>query len=184
MTRKIFQKYKDGILGPANAVYKGYYDNNKFYMQFSDQFWFDREINGLNLVAKKEYAPEVYSFDKTTNEIIIEWGESLNHALEHGTAPIDYMQQVKDILNNLVENSIYKINTYPWTFFVINNKIKIMDTYACVSEEDKIPYSLIENIINDSNRFIFKDGFLDVKATYQKTLEYEKQFWPEEFLNG
>jgi len=184
MTRQIFQKYKNGILGPANAVYNGYFDQSKFYMQFSDQFWFERELVGLDLIKNKHYSPEIISIDSTQNEITFIWGESLNHALEHGTAPTDYKEQVKAILDDLVNSSIYKINTYPWTFFVLNNKIKIMDTYACTTEDENIPYSLVENIINDSNRFIFKDDILDVKATYQKTLEYEKEFWPEEFLNG
>jgi len=184
MTRKIFQKYKNGILGPANAVYNGFYDEKRFYMQFSDQFWFERELHGLDLIKDKEYAPQIIHIDFNNYEIVFTWGESLNHALEHGTAPLDYKEQVKEILTDLVQNSIYKINSYPWTFFVVNNKVQVMDAYACTTTDEQIPYNLIENIINDSNRFIFKDGMLDVKATYQKTLEYEKEFWPEEFLNG
>jgi len=184
MTRKIFQKYKDGILGPANAVYNGYYDDQYFYMQFSEQFWFERELQCLNLLVDKPYTPQIVHIDLTQKEITFEWGESLNHALEHGTAPKDYKEQVKEILNDLVNSGVYKINTYPWTFYIVDDKIKVMDTYACTLEKEEIPYSLVENIINDSNRFIFKDNLLDVKATYQKTLEYEKEFWPEEFLNG
>ena len=184
MTRKIFQKYKDGILGPANAVYNGYYDSDTFYMEFKDQFWFERELNCLELLQGKYYSPQLKHINIVDKQITFEWGESLNHALEHGTAPSNYKEQVKAILEDLVNSGIYKINTYPWTFFVIDDKIKVMDAYACTLTKEQIPYSLVENIINDSNRFIFKDNMLDVKATYQKTLEYEKEFWPEEFLNG
>ena len=184
MTKQIFQKYKDGILGPANAVYNAFYDDECYYMQFNDRFWYDRELHGLSLIAGKHYAPQNISTNNKERLITFNWGISLNHALEHNTAPVDYKEQVIAILDDLVNNNIYKINTYPWTFYVINNQVKLMDCYACTTTTEEIPFSLIENIINDSNRFIFKDNMLDVKATYKKTLEYEKEFWPEEFLNG
>ena len=179
-----FQKYKNGILGPANAVYDGYYNNNKFYMNFSNQFWFEREVRGLHLIKDKEYAPTLLLVDNIKNQIVFEWGESLNHTLEHNTFPLDYKDQVKSILSDLVDNCIYKINTYPWTFFILDGKVKVMDMYGGVMLKENISYHLLENIINDTDRFIFKNNMLDVKSTYQKTLEYEKQFWPEEFLNG
>lgn len=183
-SEKVFQKYKNGILGPANVVYNGYYDDDKFYMNFLDKFWFEREVHGLYLIKNKDYAPNVLSVDSTKKQIIFQWGDSLNHMLEHNTAPIDYKNQVKQILADLINNSIYKINVYPWTFFVLDNKVKIMDMYAYTTPQEEIPYNLLENIINNDDRFIFKNNMLDVKATYQKTLEYEKEFWPEEFLNG
>lgn len=181
---KVFQKYKNGVLGPANVVYNGYYNDNNFYMNFLDQFWFEREVHGLSLIKNKEYAPSILSVDNTKKQITFKWGNSLNHMLEHNTAPIDYKDQVKEILTDLVSNNIYKINIYPWTFFVLDNKVKIMDMYAHTMPQEEIPYTLLENIINNENRFIFKNNLLDVKATYQKTLDYEKEFWPEEFLNG
>lgn len=183
MTKRIFQKYKNGILGPANAVYNAFYDDNYYYMQFNDRFWYDRELHGLSLIASKYYAPNI-NIDESKLLITFDWGISLNHALEHNTAPDDYKEQVTAILEDLVSNNIYKINAYPWTFFVIDGQVKLMDCYACTTLEDEIPFSLIEDIINDNNRFIFKDNMLDVKETYKKTLEYEKEFWPEEFLNG
>jgi len=179
---KLFQKYSDdGYLCKPNAVYDAYVDNDFYYMNFYEDYFFKRELEGLNLIANKLYSPEVISVDENNLIIKIKWYDSnLNHLLyKKESIPDDWKEQINSILKDLISMNIYKVNIYPHTFYVKENKIKILDLYACSS---RIHYDKIKDIINDKNRFFFKNGFLHTKKTFEYTVKKQKEYWTESFI--
>jgi hypothetical protein len=179
---KKFQKYSnDGKLCTANAVYDALYDSEYYYMNFYESYWFEKELEGLEKIKKKSYSPEIVSINPQKLQIIIKWYDSnLNHLFfKNEVLPKNWKEQINEILLDLKSNNIYKINTYPHTFFIKNNQIKIIDLYACT---DPILEKHAIKIINDKNRFRFENGLLDIKFTYDYTVKHQSQYWPEIFI--
>lgn len=180
-----FKKYVDGNLCQATPIYNGYYNDETFVMKFHDCFWFNQEVRGLGLVSNKPYSPEILSVDALSKEIKFKWYDTnLNHIFNFNRKlPADWKQQIKVILKDLENAGLYKLNIYPHTFYVKNDKIHIMDLHACLCYDDKIEQKSIENIINDKNRFMFDNGILNIKEAYNYTLENNVGNWPEGSLN-
>jgi hypothetical protein len=184
---KHFQKYSlNGYLCKSNAVYYAEHDDNTFFMNFLHPYFFSRELQGLSLVKNKDYCPEIISIDPKNLQITFKWYQSsLNHLLNNNSKlPIDWKEQIKFIVSDLENSGILKINCYPHTFYVKENKIHIMDLYACSFKKEIIKYEDFGYIINDFNRFKFVNGILDVESTYNYTIKNNCGFWPEDFLNG
>jgi hypothetical protein len=181
-----FLKYKDGHACQATPIYNSYYNNDMFVMSFKDRYWFNLELRGIGMIGAAEYSPEIIAVDVTSMQICFKWYDTnLNHLFhKNGYLPDDWRQQIKDIITNLESVGIYKLNLYPHTFYLKDSKIHIMDLHACLSLDDKILEDDIKNIINDKERFLFKDGILDVKYAYKYTLDNNVGDWPGGRLNG
>jgi len=181
-----FKKYIDGNLCQATPIYDGLYDDDTFVMKFKDSFWFNQEIRGIGLISHKWYAPEITSVNSLEKEIKFKWYDTnLNHLFHFNkNLPNDWREQIKYILQDLKDAGLYKLNIYPHTFFVKNDKICIMDLHACLCHDDEIKQDAIGDVINDKNRFQFENGILNIKDTYEYTIKQNIGNWPGNFLNG
>jgi hypothetical protein len=175
------QKYYNGQLGPVSDLYEARYTDYAMYIQFKEKFWFDREVQYLNQLKGKPYCYELIDISNTDQMIVYKYQNSnLNHLLnEDRLDGIDYKTHVKDILTDLEQQGIRKINVYPHTFFMYDGQMKISDLYGCTTEFTSVPQETLGNIINDKERFKFVDGYLDCAATYKYTLDNSKNYWPE-----
>ena len=181
-----FFKYIDGKACQATPLYDGLYDHKQFLMPFKDQFWFDLEIKGINRLQNKFYSPTILNIDHQSLCISIDWENciNLNHAFYNGTRlPVDWKKQIKAIIKDLELSEIYRLNIYPHTFYLKNDKIYITDLYACLASNDLIQENKVTEIINNRDRFLFKDGYLDILYTYNYTIKNNVGQWPEDFLN-
>lgn len=182
-----FKKYVDGMLCIATPIYKGLYDDKIFKMCFNEQSWFDAELRNINLLSSKYYAPNILNIDSSNKEITLDWKDAcnLNHAFHKANnIPNDWLEQVKSIISDLEKSKVYKLNLYPHTFYVVNDKIHLMDLHACVLHNDTILEQDISSVINDRQRFKFVNGILDIQHTYNYTIKNNVGNWPEEFLNA
>jgi len=181
-----FFKYVDGKACNATPLYNGLYDHEKFLMSFKDEFWFNLETKGISRLQDKLYSPTILSIDHQNLCITIDWKNciNLNHALHNGIdLPTDWKQQIKDIVRDLESSNLYRLNIYPHTFYLKNDKIYITDLYACLNLKDLIQETKVSEIINNRDRFLFKDGYLDIAYTYNYTIKNNIGNWPEDFLN-
>lgn len=182
---KPFFKFSNGYACEATPLYKGSYDNSVFVMSYKDQYWFDLEVRGIKLLEDKSYSPEIISIDPAQRKITFKWYDTnLNHMLHYNKPlPKDWTNQVKEILEDLEKSNIFKLNIYPHSFYLKNDKVCVMDLYACLLIEDKITSAELEGVINDKNRFLINDNLLDIKHAYNYTIKHNIGEWPEDFLN-
>lgn len=178
---KDFYKFtSDGYPGTPNDVYKAEYNSTSYSMTFFDEFWFRRELHGLSLIEGKDYAPEIESVDEGNKRIIIKWyGTSLSHMLHYGEElPLDWAEQLQAILRDLESNNLYKLNFYPHTVYVKENKLKIQDLYGCCKGDEKITLNIVDNVIHNWDRFKFTDGYMDIVASYKRSINGNAGEWP------
>ena len=175
-----FYKYINGYLCSASPLYDGYYDNNQFKMIYKDQLWFDLEMRGFSLLSQKSYVPELLSVDLENLTLTFNWTncKNINHIMHFDEElPSDWREQIKNIIEDLEMSNLYKINLYPWTFYLKDLKIYAMDLYACLPADDTIYKKDVYHILNDKARFKFNDGILDIYETYKYTLEHNVTSW-------
>jgi|SaaInlV_125m_DNA_1040241.scaffolds.fasta_scaffold26960_2 hypothetical protein len=181
-------KYYEGFPCPNSLVYSGELIDNRLTLSFNDCIWFDRELKGIGMLSNKEYLPNIIDINVNKLEITLEHGINLNHALyENLDLPTNWQQQVLKVVDDLERSSIYKLNLYPHTFIFVNNKVKLIDLYACAGAHEKIKYSTIESIIQPASekRFKFiKDGYLEIDKIYQYTKDNNAGEWEGDMLNG
>tara|TARA_B110000977_G_C10915839_1_gene431111 strand:+ start:246 stop:809 length:564 start_codon:yes stop_codon:yes gene_type:complete len=175
-----FTKFINGYTCQATPIYDGHWINDVFVMSFKDRYWFDMELRGIGMLSNKSYAPEIQSVNTLTMQIKFKWyNTNLNHMFHYNKElPSDWRQQILDILKDLENINVYKINIYPHTFYLKDDKIHVMDLHACISTQDKISEEVLKNIINNKDRFSFKNGFLDIKYAYDYTLKNNIGDWP------
>lgn len=182
-----FFKYVNGKPCQATPLYDGQYNHELFLMPFKEQFWFDLETIGIDRLQDKIYGPSIIDIDYQTLTIVLNWKGciNLNHALYAGIdIPSNWQEQIKNIIKDLESDGIYRLNIYPHTFYLKNDKIHITDLYACLKSTDQIPEDKVSKIINNKDRFLFNNGYLDILYTYNYTIKNNIGNWPEDFLNG
>tara|TARA_B100000780_G_scaffold143026_2_gene100081 strand:- start:8711 stop:9268 length:558 start_codon:yes stop_codon:yes gene_type:complete len=181
-------KYYNGFPGPTSLVYTGELIENKLTLTFNNRDWFNRELKGIGMLSNKEYLPNVLDVNVNALSITVEHGTNLNHALyENLKLPQNWKQQVLGVVKDLEQSSVYKLNLYPHTFMFVNNKVKLIDLYACAGAHEKIEYSTIESIVQPASekRFKFiKDGYLEIDKIYQYTKDNNAGEWEGDMLNG
>ena len=182
-----FNKYVNGNPCSPSPLYNGYYDGDVFIMIFKDEYWFNLEINGINLLANKSYAPNVLDIDTVNKQITIDWENSknINHLLNFNQPlPSNWKEQIKSIILDLESSSIYKINLYPHTFYLDQSTVRIIDLYACLHKNKIVYQKDIDHIINDKTRFKFNNEILDIKETYTYTLKNNIGNWPKGVIDA
>jgi len=182
-----FYKYVDEHPCTASPLYNGYYNDTQFKIVYKDKFWFDSEVRGLDLVKEKTYAPKIASIDADSKTIIFDWKNSknVNHLINFKEKlPKNWKEQIKSIIKDLEMSGLYKINLYPWTFYVNDSKIHIMDLYACLTVDECVYKPDIYHILNDKNRFKFNNNILDIQETYKYTLKNNVEPWLGKITNG
>lgn len=174
-----FFKYYQGIKGPATSVYRGYYTDKLFIMNFDDPFWFNLEVENYNRLKDFDFIPNLVDVRNRDLTIIFEYSDTnLNHLFYHNIFPSDWYNQVKSTKEDLQNNNFYKLNFYPHTFFYQGDVLKTFDVFAIVNPSDKIPEDKVSSIINDKDRFRFQNGYLDVEYAYNYTIKHNSGNWP------
>jgi hypothetical protein len=182
----LYKKFVNGYPSNPSPLYRGVIKNNSIEYIFCNEFWFNLELKGLRRLKNETYIPEILSINNKKLSIKFKWHDTnLNHMLNFNkNLPSDWKLQIKNILHHLLLKKIYKINLYPHTFSIRNDKIYITDLYGCLHENDIVLYNDINHIINNKKRFIFKNKILNIKETYYYTIKHNIGLWPENFLNG
>lgn len=204
-----FYKHESGTLAIANMVYEPLINPNKdiFKMNFNAntyfvntnmtedlrQNWFSREINYIEKLKHKPYAPEINNIDHRNRTIEFKWYDrsvsKMIHTGEISTVS-NWQQQIKDILSDLLAENIRKSNLYPHTFYMDNsNRIRIMDLYGCSSAEDRyVSKELLKSILFDPNHPRFAQSLVgelyDTFKLYELTVKMNYGNWPGDFLNA
>ena len=181
-----YYKYVSGDQYEASPLYDGYYNDRQFKMVYKDKFWFDLEVRGFEILKEKSYAPKLLSVDIDNNTLVFDWTNSknINHIINFNEdLPINWQEQIKNIIIDLEMSSLYKINLYPWTFYVKDSNIHVMDLYACLPVDDVVYKKDIYHILNDTDRFKFNNNILDIQATYQHTLKHIVEPWLGKIIN-
>lgn len=181
-----FVKFVNGNPCQATPLYSGQYNQDVFLMPFKEKYWFDLEVKGLERLDHKSYAPKVLNIDRDKMIITLDWQGcvNLNHAFhQQAVLPSDWQSQIKTIIRDLESDNFYRLNIYPHTFYIKNYKIHIMDLYACLRLDDLVSEEHVSKIINNKDRFLFKDGYLDILYTYNYTIQHNIGDWPGDFLN-
>jgi hypothetical protein len=204
-----FYKHELGTLAIANLVYEPLISPNKniFKMNFNKneyfvnsnmtddlrQNWFAREINYMEKLKNKPYAPETLNIDHRNRTIEFKWYDrsvsKLIHTGEISTVP-NWQQQIKDIVADLMLENIRKSNLYPHTFYLDHhNHIRIMDLYGCSSTEDRyVSKELLTSILFDSTHPRFAQSLTgamyDTFKLYELTIKMNYGEWPGDFLNA
>jgi hypothetical protein len=204
-----FYKHELGTLAIANLVYEPLISPNKtiFKMNFNsnqyfvnpnmtDDFrrnWFSREINYIEKLKHKPYAPEINNIDHRNRTVEFKWYDrSLSKLIHTGeiSAVTNWQQQIKDILADLLAENIRKSNLYPHTFYMDHNdRIRIMDLYGCSSAEDRyVSKELLTSILFDSTHPRFAQSLTgeiyDTFKLYELTVKMNYGDWPGDFLNA
>lgn len=182
----LFRKYMNGNPCVPSPLYDSYYDDNLFKMVYKEEYWFNLELRGFELLKGKTYAPKLLSVDINNKTIIFDWSDSksINHIINfQDILPINWQEQIQNIILDLELSNIYKINLYPWTFYVKNSNVHVMDLYACFPKNDCIYKKDIYHILNDKNRFKFKNDMLDIQETYKYTLKHNVEPWLGKILD-
>ena len=204
-----FYKHESGTLAIANMVYEPLINPNKdiFKMNFNAntyfvntnmtedlrQNWFSREINYIEKLKHKPYAPEINNIDHRNRTVEFKWYDrsvsKMIHTGEISTVS-NWQQQIKDILSDLLAENIRKSNLYPHTFYMDNNnRIRIMDLYGCSSAEDRyVSKELLKSILFDPNHPRFAQSLVgelyDTFKLYELTVKMNYGNWPGDFLNA
>ena len=177
---KVLEKYYNGHLGPLSDLYEARYNEYCLFVQFKDEYWFNRELEYYSKLKNKSYCYELIDVVEKEKLIAYTYEDNLNHILyENRPLEFDYKKEVKNILTDLEQQGIYKVNVYPHTFFVKDGQLKISDLYGCTTDLTILPQEGLQSIVNNKDRFKFVDGFLDCKSTYKYTLEHSEDYWPE-----
>jgi hypothetical protein len=165
------------------------YYSNELMTEELYQFWFEREVKYLLMLKYRTYAPEVLDIDYGKRKIKFRWyDKSLNYLIEKNTIESisNWKDKVKAIITDLEKQGIYKINTYPHTFYFDDkNQAHCMDMYGCSDNNSRyIDIDYLRPLIrNDRFSKFTINNTVDTHELYQETISTNYAQWPGDFLN-
>lgn len=172
---KPFHKIINGKLERGSLAYDAYQSEEQYLMHFSNEFIFKKEIEHMERLSEKWYAPEVDKID--INKLMIylphyAWYNNLNHLLHEGRAPDNWKQQVNTIIEDLERANIYKLNLFTHCFYLKEGTIHIIDCYGCVFPDEIVTFGQIDPILSKQTRNLFLqfrgvDGIVNMKEAYR-----------------
>jgi len=162
-------------LEKASLAYDAYQSEDQYLMHFSDEFFFKKEIEHIDRLSEKWYAPEVEKIDIKDFKIYLQhhaWYNNLNILIHEGRAPTDWEDQVDRIIEDLERANIYKMNLFTHCFYVKEGKVHIMDCYGCTFPDEIVTFGQIDPILSKRSRNLFlqfraMDGIVDMKEAYR-----------------
>lgn len=180
------------LVDPSNSICCMDFGNSR--ITFDNTFFFLRELQYLERFKKYKWIPSILDIDKVNKRIYFEWHNgTCNNILETGqsldTICPDWEPQLKNILNNIQEQQVYKINVYPHCFFIDSFKqMRAMDFYACVDHNDYIiPIHVVKPIIGKLSIHRWEEAS-DSDAVNFKTFFYnglsKHIIWPNNVLRN
>jgi hypothetical protein len=214
MNWNYFYKIDEGWDGaPTNVLYEPFVSDDKslFLMHYNNDndyfenlhypeemvdFYFQREARWLERFQGFDFAPEVVDIDYKDRKIIYKWyNKNLNRGLytDEFELPEGWQQQVKDVIRQISEQGIFKLNLYPHTFYFDDDyNLKVSDMYACIDNGDiYIDTHVIKPVLdpnggvsNERFEMFTEDGKVNLRKVYDYSMSINYGQWPGDFLNG
>ena len=169
---KDFSKIIDGKLERGSLAYDAYVSEDQYMMHFSHEFFFLKEVEHMERLSDKSYAPEVDKIDISKLAIYLPRYDNLNHLIAENKAPDDWKEQVHKIIEDLERGNIYKLNLFTHCFYVKEGKLHIIDLYGCVFDDEIVMFDQINPILSKRSRNLFLqfkelDGIMDMREAYR-----------------
>lgn len=169
---KDFSKIIDGKLERGSLAYDAYVSEDQYMMHFSHEFFFLKEVEHMERLSDKSYAPEVDKIDISKLAIYLPRYDNLNHLIAENKAPDDWKEQVHKIIEDLERGNIYKLNLFTHCFYVKEGKLHIIDLYGCVFDDEIVTFDQINPILSKRSRNLFLqfkelDGIMDMREAYR-----------------
>lgn len=169
---KEFHKIIDDKLERGSLAYDAYVSEDQYMMDFSNEFFFKKEVEHIERLADKWYAPEVDKIDSSKLVIYLPRYDNLNHLIAENTAPVDWKEQVHKIIEDLERGNIYKLNLFTHCFYVKEGKLHIIDLYGCVFDDEIVMFDHINPVLSKRSRDLFLqfkelNGIVDTREAYR-----------------
>ena len=195
-----FYKIRNGIYSTTNLLYtplinpegnimcmdwsldNPYHDNVVGRTPELIDFFFEREVNHIDIFKDYSWTPTILDLDLDSKQIFIEWNkETLNtllfvHNTTISSACPNWKDQLYNILKDIRDAGYYKMALYPHCFFLDKtNKLKTFDFYGCVEMANPyIERNKIEGIIGPDSGGRFdsatNNGVIDFSVFFKNTL--------------
>ena len=169
---KEFRKIIDGKLDRGSLAYDAYVSKDQYLMHFDSEFFFKKELEHMERLSEKSYAPEVDKIDLEKLMIYLPRYDNLNHLIAENKAPDDWKEQVHKIIEDLERGNIYKLNLFTHCFYVKEGKLHIIDLYGCVFDDEIVMFDHINPILSKRSRNLFLqfkelNGIVDMREAYR-----------------
>jgi hypothetical protein len=172
---KEFRKIIDGKLERGSLAYEAYQSENQYLMHFSNELIFQKEVEHIERLSEKDYAPDIDKIDIENMKIYLPhyaWYNNLNHLIHEGRAPDNWREQVSKIIEDLERGNIYKLNLFTHCFYLEEGKMHLMDLYGCVFPDQIVMFDHINPILSKRSRDLFLqfkelNGIVDMKEAYR-----------------
>jgi len=169
---KEFRKIIDGKLDRGSLAYDAYVSKDQYLMHFDSEFFFKKELEHMERLSEKPYAPEVDKIDLEKLMIYLPLYDNLNHLIAENKAPNDWKEQVYKIIEDLERGNVYKLNLFPHCFYVKEGTLHIIDLYGCVFDDEIVMFDHINPILSKRSRNLFLqfkelNGIVDMREAYR-----------------
>jgi len=135
-----------------NNTYQDYMNTLGFIPEIVPEL-FNTEVKYLTQFQKYNWAPEILDIQK--NRIYFRWYDNTcNDIIQTGKdLPDGWKDQLSSIINNQLDDRVYKVTQYPHCFYVDDNgQLRTFDFYGCFDFDDcLVPFSKIKGIISDKS---------------------------------
>jgi hypothetical protein len=191
----ITQMSYEPLLNPERNVLCMNFDPTNTYQDFMNTVGFipeivyelfDREVAYINKFQKYAWAPEV--LEVVDNKIFIRWYDNTCNDIINtgGELPSDWKEQLHTILQDQLNESVYKITQYPHCFYVNNGRLHTIDLHACFSFDDcLVPYSKIKGMIHKTTEHRIAEALdndlVDMREMFLNSLRTHIK-WPDNQL--
>jgi hypothetical protein len=109
------------------------------YTQDVVEYFFNKEAEYATRFKDKPYSPDIIDIDYANKRIFYNWGASCNVLLYsgEGSMPMNWREQVFNMLLDAYNNGVYKLTMYPHCFYVdASDQLRTIDWYGCVEVAD------------------------------------------------
>lgn len=196
-TRMVANLIYEPLINPAKTIFRMNFNPNQYAASnLSDserQKFFEDEVNNIVKVSGTSYAPEIIDIDRKNRLIDFKWYDrSVSEMIHTGAIKEipNWQQQIKNVLKDICDKNLRKINIYPHTFYLDNkNSMHCMDWYATASEQDRYVHkSVYESVVIDHthprSKTALQGDTYDIWKIYDNTIRMNIGAWPGDFLNA
>ena len=182
-----------------NFVYPCTYQTQqtkKYHECYTEEFvfWmFERELKYLKKCEGFSWAPEILEIDYKNKRIFFRWyGYSCNNIIFGKNLDLkkieEYKKQIRKILEEQINISLYKLTMYPHCHYIDNNgNMRTFDFYSCFDKDNYLmELNKIKALLGDSDyRFLecINENSINLKQMYINTLK-KNSGWPTETTKG
>ena len=201
-TRCMSQQTYEPLISPDGKTFCANYDVNNLYQRHEDaerplyteevvDYFFNKEVEYAKRFNTKPYGSEIVEIDYANKRIFYKWGKSCNELLygDLGDMPMNWKEQVFNMLLDAYNEGVYKLTMYPHCFYVdYGDQLRTIDWYGCVEVADpKIDAKYMDGIIHETAKFRLEetgaivDGKYNLETMYQRSMQ-EHVKWGEESM--